>query len=112
MPTVKILEHGQVTIPKKFRDIFGIKAGDMADVDIEGDRIVFIPKKNRKEKALEKFEALLDSVHQRNKDKGITEAEVTRDVMQAVEEVRQEEAEVETKGYLQTIPTITHNKNG
>ena len=90
MPTVKILEHGQVTIPKKIRDIFGIKTGDSVDVDIEGNRIVFIPQKSRKEKALEKFEALLDSVHQRNKDKDITEAEMTRDVMQAVEEVRQE----------------------
>ncbi len=44
MPIVRILEHGQVTIPKKFRDMLGLKKGDLAEAELEGDRIMITPK--------------------------------------------------------------------
>jgi len=45
MPVRRVLEHGQITIPKPIRQILGLKKGDMAEVELEGDTIVITPKK-------------------------------------------------------------------
>ena len=45
MPIIRVLEHGPVTIPKKFRDILGLEKGDLAEAELEGERIVITPKK-------------------------------------------------------------------
>ncbi len=66
MPTVKIMQHGQITIPKKFREILGLKKGDLAEAELEGERLVITPKKLVKDKALEELFALMDRVHERN----------------------------------------------
>ena len=89
MPIVKILQHGQITIPKKFRETLGLKKGDLAEAELEENRIVIIPKKLIRDKALKELFELLDEVHAGNK--GFTEEEVTRDVMKAVAELREEE---------------------
>ena len=36
MPIVKVLEHGQVTLPKQFRDVLGLQKGDLAEAELEG----------------------------------------------------------------------------
>ncbi|MDK2463438.1 MAG: AbrB/MazE/SpoVT family DNA-binding domain-containing protein [Candidatus Korarchaeota archaeon] len=38
--SLKVTRKGQVTIPKKFREMLGIGEGDLIYTEIEGDRIV------------------------------------------------------------------------
>lgn len=89
MPVVKILQHGQVTIPKKFREILGLKKGDLAEAELEEDRIVITPKRLVKDRAYRELLKVMDRVHQRNK--GVSEEQVTQDVMKAIAELREEE---------------------
>ena len=89
MPIVKVMQHGQITIPKKIREALGIKEGDIAEAELEDDRIVITPKRLVKDKALEELFALMDRVHERNK--GFSEEEVTQDVLKAIAELREEE---------------------
>lgn len=37
---VKVSEKGQVTIPKKYREKFGLKPGDEVEFSVEGDNLV------------------------------------------------------------------------
>ena len=89
MPIVKILQHGQITIPKKFREILGLKKGDLAEAKLDGDRIVIIPKRLVKDKAWRELLEVMDRVHQKNR--GLSEEEVTQDVLKAIAELREEE---------------------
>jgi len=95
MPIVRILQHGQVTIPKKFREALGLKKGDLAEAELEGERIVITPKKLVRDKAFQELMALLDKVHKRNK--GLGEEEVTQDVLKAIAELREEEYATQKK---------------
>ena len=45
MPVRRVLEHGQITIPKMIRQVLGLKKGDMAEFELEGDIILITPKK-------------------------------------------------------------------
>ena len=67
MLIVRILENGQVTIPKKFREIVGLEKGDLAEAELAGDQIVITPKKFAEDKALKELKAVLARVHQKNK---------------------------------------------
>ena len=89
MPVVKILQHGQVTLPKKFRERLGLKKGDLAEAELEGDRIILTPKRLIEDKALQELKAVLDEVHAKNK--GVSEEEIVKYVTQAVAEFRREE---------------------
>jgi AbrB family looped-hinge helix DNA binding protein len=44
MPLVKVLRHGQVTLPKEFREILGINEGDLMEAELSGTKILFKPK--------------------------------------------------------------------
>ncbi len=44
MPFVKVLRHGQVTVPKPLRKILGIKEGDVLEVVAENNGILLKPK--------------------------------------------------------------------
>jgi AbrB family looped-hinge helix DNA binding protein len=44
MALVKVLRHGQVTLPKEFREILGINEGDLMEAELDGSRILFKPK--------------------------------------------------------------------
>ncbi len=98
MSMIKILQDGRVTIPKHIRDALGLKKGDVAEAKLEEDRIVITPSASNKEtcKALawHELRQVMDSVHQKNR--GVSEAEVTADVQRAVAELRQEEYDQET----------------
>lgn len=89
MPVVKIMQHGQVTIPKKFREVLGLKKGDLAEAELEEGRIVITPKRLVKDKAYRELLEVMDRVHQKNK--GVSEEQVTQDVMKAIAELREEE---------------------
>ena len=89
MPVVRILEHGQVTIPKKFRDMLGLKKGDLAAAELEGERIVITPKRLVRDRAWRELLEVMDRVHKKNK--GVGEEQVTKDVLKAIAELREEE---------------------
>ncbi len=36
MAVVKILEHGQITLPKQIRESLGLRKGDVVDARLEG----------------------------------------------------------------------------
>jgi antitoxin PrlF len=44
MPVVKILRHGQITLPKEIRRILGVEEGDLLEVGLENARVVLHPK--------------------------------------------------------------------
>ena len=89
MPVVKILQHGQITLPKEFRETLGLEKGDLAEAELEGDRIVITPKRLVRDKAYRELLEVMDRVHQKNK--GVSEEQVTQDVMKAIAELREEE---------------------
>jgi AbrB family looped-hinge helix DNA binding protein len=47
----KISTKGQVVLPGPIRRRLGLQAGDPLDVKVEGERIVFTPRKKRSRKA-------------------------------------------------------------
>jgi len=85
MPIVRVMEHGQVTIPKKFREILDISKGDLAEVELDGKRIVITPKKLV---AINKLKAVMKKVHEQNKE--FSEEEVLQDVLETISEIREE----------------------
>lgn len=87
MAIAKILEHGQITIPKPIRENLGLKKGDVVDARIEGDCVVITPRKLVTSENWEKLLQVMNSVHEQNS--GISEEEVYQDVQRAVEELRQ-----------------------
>jgi len=44
MSLVQVREKAQITIPSKIRKALGIKEGDYLEVEVEGNKIVLIPK--------------------------------------------------------------------
>ena len=44
MPMVKILRHGQITLPKEIRKILGVEEGDLLEVGLEDARVFLQPK--------------------------------------------------------------------
>ncbi len=39
MPVVKILRHGQITLPKEIRKILGVEEGDLLELGLEKARV-------------------------------------------------------------------------
>jgi AbrB family looped-hinge helix DNA binding protein len=44
MPVVKILRHGQITLPKEIRKILGVEEGDLLELGLENARVFLQPK--------------------------------------------------------------------
>jgi AbrB family looped-hinge helix DNA binding protein len=44
MPVVKILRHGQITLPKEIRKVLGVEEGDLLEVGLEDARVFLQPK--------------------------------------------------------------------
>jgi len=44
MPVVKILRHGQITLPKGIRKILGVEEGDLLELGLENARVFLQPK--------------------------------------------------------------------
>ena len=44
MPLVQVREKAQITIPSRIRKALGIKQGDYLEVEVENNKMVFIPK--------------------------------------------------------------------
>jgi AbrB family looped-hinge helix DNA binding protein len=44
MPVVKILRHGQITLPKEIRKILGVDEGDFLEIGLENTKVFLQPK--------------------------------------------------------------------
>lgn len=44
MPMIKVVRNGQITLPKEFRDILGVKEGDILEAELENNHLVLKPK--------------------------------------------------------------------
>ena len=89
MPVMKIMENGQVTIPKKICDDLGLKKGDLVEAERKDNQIVITPKRLAGDRAFQKVLAVMDRVHEKNK--GVSEETVVKYATQAIAELREEE---------------------
>ena len=44
MSVVRVIRHGQITLPKEFRDALGVKEGDILEAEMKGNQVVLKPK--------------------------------------------------------------------
>jgi AbrB family looped-hinge helix DNA binding protein len=44
MAVVKILRHGQITLPKEIRKVLGVEEGDLLELGLEDERVFLQPK--------------------------------------------------------------------
>jgi antitoxin PrlF len=44
MPVVKVLRHGQITLPKEIRKILGVEEGDLLELGFENAKVFLQPK--------------------------------------------------------------------
>ncbi len=77
------------------REALNLKSGDLAEVELEGARIVITPKKSVEDKALQELRAVLKKVHAENKE--VSEEEVVKYATQAIAELREEEYAAQKK---------------
>lgn len=83
MPAVKVLRHGQLTLPKRLREQLQISEGDILEADIQDEAIVLRPKVLLdKNQAWQKLRAVMEQVGRRHQ--AIPEEEIERDVLEAI----------------------------
>ena len=88
MPLVKVIRHGQITLPADFREELDIKEGDYIEAEIEGKAIVLRPKVLLdREDAVKALHRIMSDVQSRTKD--ISPEEIEREVAEAIREVRE-----------------------
>ena len=44
MPVVRVIRHGQITLPKEFREALGVKEGDILEAEMKENQVVLKPK--------------------------------------------------------------------
>jgi AbrB family looped-hinge helix DNA binding protein len=86
-PLIKVIRHGQVTLPAEFREALALKEGDYLEAEIQEAAIVLRPAVvMSRDEAIHGLHDLMDRVQARNQ--AIPDAEVDRDVAQAIQAVR------------------------
>jgi AbrB family looped-hinge helix DNA binding protein len=86
-PLIKVIRHGQVTLPAEFREALALKEGDYLEAEIQEAAIVLRPTVVMgRDEAIRGLHELMDRVQARNE--GLPDAEVERDVAQAIQAVR------------------------
>lgn len=89
MALIKVIQHGQITLPAKLRDALHLQEGNYLEAELEGGRIVLKPKVVLdKTAAVDRLPELMDEVQARNTD--VDDEELEGDVQAAVEAVRRE----------------------
>ena len=90
MPAIKVLRHGQVTLPKELREELHIDEGDILEAEISNDQIVLKPKVLiDKTKAWKRLSAVMERVGRRHEN--MSEEIIERDVLEAIAAVRKQE---------------------
>ena len=87
MYLVKIIRHGQITLPVQLRKALNLKEGTYLEARLEEDRIVLKPViPLEREEVVEKLLKLLDKVQSRTEEVG--EEEIEREIMEVIQEIR------------------------
>lgn len=88
MNMVRVIRHGQITLPTEFQKALKLKEGSYLEIELEKDKIVLKPMMDfdRKE-AIRRLHQLCDNVQSRNER--ISENELERDVLEAIQAVRE-----------------------
>ncbi len=89
MPLVKIIRHGQITLPADFREELDIKEGDYLEAELEGKTIVLKPKLVMdRDDAVKALHQIMSNVQSRNKD--IDPETLENEIAEAIREVREQ----------------------
>lgn len=90
MPLIKVIRHGQVTLPAEFRQTLAIRDGDYLEAQLQQDQIVLKPTVVLdRAQAIKKLQQLMNRVGKRHEH--IPEAKVEQDVLEAIQTVRQQD---------------------
>jgi len=88
MPLVKVIRHGQITLPADLREELDIKEGDYLEADIEGRTITLRPKVVMdQEQAVKALHRAMDRVQSHTE--GVDPEIIEREVAEAIRAVRQ-----------------------
>ncbi len=89
MPLVKVIRHGQITLPADLREELDIKEGDYLEAELEGEAIILRPKVllDRGD-AIKALHRIMSEVQSRTK--GIDPEIIEQEVAEAIREVRKE----------------------
>lgn len=91
MPLVKIIRHGQITLPADFREKLDIKEGDYLEAELEGKTIVLKPKLViDRDDAVKALRQIMSDVQIRNKD--IDPETLEKEIAEAIREVREQKS--------------------
>jgi len=89
MPLVKVIRHGQITLPVELREELDIREGDYLEAELEGKAIVLRPKVLLdREDAVKALHKIMSEVQSRTK--GVPPEVIEQEVAEAIREVRKE----------------------
>lgn len=89
MPLVKVIRHGQITLPADLREELDIKEGDYLEAELEGKTIVLRPKVLLdREDAIKALHKIMTEVQSQTKD--IDPEVIEQEVAEAIREVREQ----------------------
>ena len=87
MPFARILRKGQMTLPKKIRDVLNVSEGDIVDFQISGSTVIMKPKV-LVEKEETAFSANLHRMHEKIGD--VDPAIIEKAIEEAIRDVRKQ----------------------
>ena len=89
MLLVKVIRHGQITLPAELREELDIREGDYLEAELEGKAIVLRPKVLLdREDAVKALHKIMSEVQSRTK--GVAPEIIEQEVAEAIREVRKE----------------------
>ena len=96
MPLVKVIRHGQITLPAGFREELDIEEGDYLEAELEGKSIVLRPKVLLdREDAVKALHEIMSDVQGRTK--GISSEVIERELAEAIREVRRQKRHAKSR---------------
>jgi len=96
MPLVKVIRHGQITLPIDFREELAIKEGDYLQAELEGKAIVLRPKVFMdSDDAVRMLHQIMDDVQ--SQTQGIDPEEIEQEVAEAIREVREQKRHAKSR---------------
>ena len=96
MPLVKVIRHGQITLPAEFREELDIEEGDYLEAELEGKAIVLRPKVLMdREDAIKALHQIMSDVQSRTKD--VDPEVIEREVAEAIRQVRKQKRHAKSR---------------
>lgn len=96
MPLVKVIRHGQITLPADFREELDIEEGDYLEAELSGRSIVLRPKMLLdRDDAVKALHQIMSDVQSRTQ--GLSSEEIEREVAEAIREVRNQKRHAKSR---------------